>query len=139
MTQFGTELAETKKIAARAGSRRAIERVIENYRSWGAPDDAERTVRRPRSIDQDGTGLCGPAALLYSVAKIEPGVYTTFALNLFFQGQGHLRNLLVAPSQVIKGGYLQRMQYLKSPVDFDHTFTLDEFLPRYNGFVAARP
>jgi len=75
-------------------------------------------VRRPRMTDQGATGLCGPAALMYTFAKSEPLAYATLALDLFFKGKGMYRNMPIAPTETIKNGYRQRIEYMNSVVDY---------------------
>jgi hypothetical protein len=75
-------------------------------------------VRRPRTIDQGQTGMCGPAALLYAYAQTEPENFAMFALDLFFKGSGMFKNMPVQPSEAIKQGYEQRKQFITYPVDY---------------------
>jgi hypothetical protein len=62
-------------------------------------------VRNPRKIDQKNVTLCGPAALVYDVAKRNPVAYVDFAISLFSTGAGSFGATVVQPSEKIRQGY----------------------------------
>ena len=62
-------------------------------------------ARSPRRIDQGETTLCGPAALVYDVAKRDPASYVDFAISLVSTGAGRFGATLVTPSAKIRQGY----------------------------------
>ena len=89
-------------------------------------------VRRPRSIDQGATGLCGAVSAAYTFAKTRPAEYMKFGLDLFFDGRAKFGQLQVAPSQKIKSNYSLRKDKIPWAVDYvvlvslrECTFTSD--------------
>ena len=65
-------------------------------------------ARSPRLIDQKGTLLCGPAAIVYDLAKRQPDQYVDFAISLFTTGSGALPGKgMVRASAKIQGGYIR--------------------------------
>lgn len=75
-------------------------------------------VRRPRTIHQYGSNLCGPVSVLYSFAKTQPDRYAQFALDLFFKGKARFGGLDVEPSSHIRVGYPQRKADIPFAVDY---------------------
>jgi hypothetical protein len=89
-------------------------------------------VRRPRSIDQGATGLCGAVSAAYTFAKTRPAEYMRFGLDLFFDGKAKFGQLQVEPSQKIKLSYPLRKDKIPWAVDYvvlvslrECTFTSD--------------
>jgi hypothetical protein len=62
-------------------------------------------ARSPRKIDQGNTTLCGPAALVYDMAKRDPVSYVRFAISLVSTGTGPFGAALVTASAKIRRGY----------------------------------
>jgi hypothetical protein len=62
-------------------------------------------ARSPRKIDQGETTLCGPAALVYDVAKRDPVSYVRLAISLVTTGAGQFGSAMVTPSAKIRQGY----------------------------------
>jgi hypothetical protein len=62
-------------------------------------------ARSPRLVDQKNTLLCGPAALVYDLAKRDPDKYVEFAISLFHTGCGTLNGAQITPSTKILRGY----------------------------------
>jgi len=59
-------------------------------------------INNPERISQQQTYTCGPAAMLYGLAKKQPQVYAKFVCNLYAFGEatiGHMR--IVAPTDVL--------------------------------------
>ena len=75
-------------------------------------------VRRPRSIDQDGSNLCGAVSALYTFAKQNPQGFTQFALDLFFRGQALFGQMEIQPSAQITQGYALRKSTIPWAVDY---------------------
>lgn len=75
-------------------------------------------VRRPRTIQQYGSNLCGPVSVLYTVAKTQPEMYAKFALDLFFEGKAMFGGIEVEPSSHIKVGYPLKKAAIPFAVDY---------------------
>jgi len=58
-------------------------------------------VQDPKRINQGHLGFCGPAAILYAMAKDSPLEYATFALDLFFRGKAKVRGWEVDVSHLL--------------------------------------
>ena len=56
-------------------------------------------IANPAIIRQDEASLCGPAALLFSVASDNPGAYTRYALDLYEKGKARLGRLEIEPGE----------------------------------------
>ena len=91
-------------------------------------------VRRPRSVDQGGTGLCGAASVMYTFAKNQPADFARFALDLFFNGDANFRGLEITPSMKIRQSYPLRKAKMRWAVDYvtlvslrQCTFLTDKF------------
>ncbi len=54
-------------------------------------------VNSPYLIDQGYSSLCGPAAILYSLAKKEPLVYAQYIVDLYDNGKAKLGSLDIEP------------------------------------------
>jgi hypothetical protein len=52
-------------------------------------------IRDPSKIGQGSSSLCGPAALLYTIARSDPKKYVQFAINLYESGSASLGKLLI--------------------------------------------
>ena len=59
-------------------------------------------VRNPALINQGGSSLCGPSALLFNLARMTPDAYVEFAISLYENGYGRLGTLEVKPSSDLK-------------------------------------
>jgi hypothetical protein len=57
-------------------------------------------INRPKLINQGGVGFCGPAAVLYALAKDEPMAYAKLGTELYMNGQTTVR------TWVLKAGAL---------------------------------
>ena len=75
-------------------------------------------VRRPRSIDQDDTGLCGAVAVMYNFAKLQPNEFAQFALHLFFEGRAMFGDFEIVPSTKIKQNYRLRKNKIPWAIDY---------------------
>jgi hypothetical protein len=75
-------------------------------------------VRRPRTIDQGGTGLCGGVAALYNLAKLQPMIYAQFALDLFFLSHAMFGGMEIEPSNKIRQNYPLRRTMIPWAVDY---------------------
>ena len=53
----------------------------------------------PSKIDQDRTSLCGPAALLYCLAKDKKEAYAQYIVELYHTGKSKIGSLEVEPSE----------------------------------------
>ena len=60
-------------------------------------------VNSPHLIDQGYSSLCGPASLMYSVAKKSPFVYAKYIVDLYDSGKAKLGTLNVKPGTDTKG------------------------------------
>ena len=56
-----------------------------------------RRIINPGLINQGLASLCGPSALLFSVAKHNPTEYVNFAIDLFENGKGKIGRLFIEP------------------------------------------
>ena len=90
VTKALKQIEEFKKRTSHAG------RFYSIPRAQVADGLAER-VKDPSKINQGAAQLCGPAALLYSVAQDSPEAYTQFGIDLFEKGEGRLKELVVTP------------------------------------------
>jgi hypothetical protein len=75
-------------------------------------------VRRPRSINQGRTGLCGAVSAVYIFAKTRPREFVQLALDLFFRGKGIFGNMEVTPSDAIRNNYRLRRSKIPWAVDY---------------------
>jgi hypothetical protein len=75
-------------------------------------------VRRPRTIDQDGSCLCGAVAVMYNMAKLQPMEFAQFALDLFFKGHAMFGAMEIEPSNEIKQNYRLRKNNIRWGVDY---------------------
>jgi len=60
---------------------------------------ARARMEDPSQIDQSLSSLCGPAALMFLVAKYWPTLYYQFVLDLYEFGTAQLNRLRIAPSK----------------------------------------
>src|SRR5580658_2559657 len=58
-------------------------------------EQLDERVQHPKLINQGKSGFCGPAAILYALAKDSPLEYARFALDLFFRGRALVRGWVV--------------------------------------------
>jgi hypothetical protein len=91
-------------------------------------------VRRPRSIDQGNTSLCGAVSVLYSLAKREPMQFAQFALDLYVKGHALFGQLEIEPSLKTRQYYPLRRTKIPWAVDYvtlvslrHCTFVTDKF------------
>jgi hypothetical protein len=81
----------------------------------------------PRSLQQGGLNLCGPAALLQMGYGRDPVAVTQFATQLFDNGSATLGSLNIAPGADLLGGDYAAM--LQKARDADHAgFTAAEWM-----------
>lgn len=115
-------IEEFKKRNNRAG------RFYSIPRTQVADGLAER-VEDPSKINQGAAQLCGPAALLYSVAQDHPEMYAQFAIDLFEKGEGRLKDLVITP-----GDDLMRAVPPKGSIDMADWVTLASIRDSENWF-----
>ena len=60
---------------------------------------ARERMEDPSRINQSLSSLCGPAALMFLVAKSRPSLYYRFVLDLYEFGKARLNGLEIAPSK----------------------------------------
>ena len=60
---------------------------------------ARARMEDPSKINQSFSSLCGPAALMFLVAKHRPSLYYRFVLDLYEFGKATLNGLEIAPSK----------------------------------------
>ena len=89
-------------------------------------------VRRPHSIDQGATGLCGAVSAAYTFAKTRPEEFTKFGLDLFFDGKAKFGQMQVEPSAKVRLSYGLRKDKIPWAADYvvlvslrECTFTSD--------------
>ncbi|HEY3841409.1 MAG TPA: hypothetical protein VGL72_32785 [Bryobacteraceae bacterium] len=75
-------------------------------------------VRRPRSMDQDDSSLCGAVAVIYNFAKFDPLRFAQFALHLFFLGQAMFGEMEVQPTNQIRQNFPLRKTKIPWAVDY---------------------
>jgi len=76
-------------------------------RTWGGAwskirrgevaDGLTERIISPHKINQSTASLCGPASLLYSLARSNPVKYAKFGIDLYERGQANLGTLCVKP------------------------------------------
>lgn len=59
-------------------------------------------LAQPSSIDQGGSSLCGPAALVYGVLTRDPVEYVTFVVDLYLTGTGSIGQLRVRAGRDVR-------------------------------------
>ena len=59
-------------------------------------------IQRPGQISQRSSSLCGPASLLFSVARTRPNEYAQFVVDLADKGDAKLGKLRIEPGQDLK-------------------------------------
>ncbi len=59
-------------------------------------------IANPGIMNQDRTGICGPMALLYSVASDSPVSYAKYVINLYDKGKASLGAIEIAPSKACR-------------------------------------
>jgi hypothetical protein len=59
-------------------------------------------IANPGILKQGEASLCGPAALLFSVASDNPGHYAGFAIELFEKGNAKIGRLLIEPGKDVR-------------------------------------
>ncbi len=73
-------------------------------------------LRKPSSIEQGSTALCGAVAILYSLAKLSPAAFTKIAIDLFNSGKAKLNLLPLDPSPSVLHGFAG--QHILCEVDY---------------------
>ena len=98
-------------------------------------------VRRPSTIDQGDTCLCGAASVVYAFAKENPLGFTQFALELYLNGSGLFKTLVVQASPAILGNYLLRKNKIPWAVDYVTLVSLRQcsFFADVRGIKLLRP
>lgn len=56
-------------------------------------------IKNPWKIDQEGSSLCGPTALVYNLARTAPSRYVQFVIDLYEHGHASLGKLFVKAGQ----------------------------------------
>jgi hypothetical protein len=56
-------------------------------------------IAHPGILDQGAASLCGPTALMHSVASDRPGEYARFAIDLYEYGKAKLGRLMIEPGK----------------------------------------
>lgn len=59
-------------------------------------------VENPWKINQGAAGLCGPASLVYSIAKDQPDVYVNMVIELYEKGQTTFGKWKLKPGKDLK-------------------------------------
>ena len=115
----GDTAAETKKATAlqlqadRGSAIETIEQFVKRVVGTGCPAfphidpyrfamELALRVRRPRSINQRETVLCGAAGIMSAYFKTDPKRATSFALDLVETGAGDLRQYRIEPQGRVK-------------------------------------
>ena len=62
-------------------------------------------TRRPRTVNQSSSCLCGPASFIFNFAKTQPQQYVQFALDLFFNGHALLGSMEIEPNTKVLANY----------------------------------
>jgi hypothetical protein len=75
-------------------------------------------VRRPRTVHQGATCLCGPASILYDYARSHPMQYAQFAMDLFFNGHALFGEKEVRPSDKVLTNYPLRRAKIPWALDY---------------------
>jgi hypothetical protein len=65
-------------------------------------------VADPDKIDQGGSSLCGPAAIVHTVAVIDPVAYVIYVTSLYDTGRAQLRTMSVVAGSDLKAYRLGR-------------------------------
>lgn len=65
-------------------------------------DGLKVRVRNPAAINQGGANLCGPAALVYSMALRDRATYAKFVIDLYEHGEARLGKFVIKPSEDLK-------------------------------------
>ena len=74
------------------------------FRSIVAKQLTER-INNPHLIDQASASLCGPAALMYTLAHLKPDIYVQYVIDLYNKGQARLGTLEIKPSKDCRNYY----------------------------------
>jgi len=61
--------------------------------------ELNQRIQDPGKINQSEASLCGPAAFLFSIAKLSPLTYARYILDLYKTGIGNLGKMQITPSQ----------------------------------------
>ena len=69
--------------------------------------DLRLRIGKPWKINQGGASLCGPAALMYCLAKDAPHLYAQYIADLYVEGQAQINNLIVEPSSACRAGKIR--------------------------------
>jgi len=88
-----------RRLAGVTAANNFIEQFIEAVKTKNSPvafghidpgeflEALKERIEHPRKIQQGNTNWCGPAAVLYALAKEQPLVYAGFALSVFYDGK----------------------------------------------------
>jgi hypothetical protein len=74
-------------------------------------------VHAPSTIDQGVSSLCGPAALVYRLASMDPAAYVTFVVELYLFGKSRLGTLQIVAGSDLRNYRLQSRDAL-APADW---------------------
>ena len=103
LSQANAILAELRREALKPGFNPAFQIEGSNKPAF-IIDAIHSRIERPWQINQADASLCGPAALMYCLAKDAPQLYVQYMRDLFVHGKARINNLEVEPSLACKTG-----------------------------------
>ena len=100
--------------------------VVDGLKERLAPDGAV-------NISQQGSSLCGPASVMFCVARRDPEMYARYVMDLYDKGEAKFGSLTVTPGEICKNYDPKKI----APVDWIALASLRDSENRYMNYATV--